>query len=285
MSAEWIVLTGMSGAGKSNALHQMEDLGFTCIDNLPPQLLPQLAELRRDAPEPTTVVMDARSRDGLDAVWAALERLKAGGTAYRILFLDADDAELIRRYRETRRAHPLAEPTDSSIEQAIQRERERLAPLFERADYRIDTTKLLPAQLRNQLTALLFTPRARSSMWVHCVSFGFKYGVPADADVVFDVRCLPNPFYIAELKPLTGLDESVERYVMSFESSRKLMDGLKTLLGQYVPLFADEGRAQLTIAIGCTGGKHRSVVFAKELGEFLEHNGQTVSVSHRDAEH
>lgn len=279
---EWIILTGMSGAGKTKALNTLEDLGYYCVDNLPPRLLPALSDLRQGSTAPTTVVVDARSRDGLNTLLDALGELGMKGVSYRILFLDADNASLMRRYKETRRAHPMASPTDESIIDAINRERAALRPLFERADYHIDTSNILPSQLKTRLTSLLAGAGVTRGMWVHCMSFGFKYGMPADADIVFDVRCLPNPFYVEGLGRLSGLDEPVEQYVMNSNAARNLLDRLRELFRTSAALFRDEGRAQLTIAIGCTGGRHRSVVFAREIGEFLEGLGYAVNISHRD---
>ncbi|MDR1570169.1 MAG: RNase adapter RapZ [Oscillospiraceae bacterium] len=279
---EWIILTGMSGAGKTKALNTLEDLGYSCVDNLPPKLLPTLAEIRRGATSPATVVVDARSLDGLYDLWDALDALRNMGVTYKILFLDADNSTLVRRYKETRRSHPMADLSDATIEVAIERERDALRPLFDRADYHINTTGILPYQLKSRLTSLLSRRGAVRTMWIHCMSFGFKHGTPADADLIFDVRCLPNPFYVDTLRNLTGLDEPVERYVLEFDSAKQLLRRLEELLAYWVSLFNEEGRAQLTIAVGCTGGRHRSVVFAKELGDALSALGHSVNISHRD---
>ena len=281
---DWIILTGMSGAGKTTALNTLEDLGFSCVDNLPPRLLPPLADIRMHSKSPVTVVIDSRSYGGLDYLNDALGELTRRGISCKIIFLDADDATLIKRYKETRRSHPMLTNSGESLDEAISSERVKLLPLRERADYLIDTSAILPGQLKSRLISLLSSMDSESTrkMWIHCSSFGFKKGMPSDSDIVFDVRCLRNPFYIEGLKQQTGLDEAVEEYVMRDEDAVMLLNRFKELFDAWLPLFVKEGRSMLTIAIGCTGGRHRSVVFAKKLGEYLIAKGYSVGVSHRD---
>ena len=201
------------------------------------------------------------------------------GVSYHILFIDCDDETLLRRYKETRRRHPLSR--NSTIEEAIQKERDILAPLKDKADYKIDTTYLKPAQLKERI-ASIFEGSVQKTMRVQCMSFGFKHGIPADADIVYDVRCLPNPFYLPELKHQTGLDEPVSSYVMSFESSQQMLQKLVDLIDFSLPLYAKEGKSELVIAFGCTGGHHRSVTFAEAMTKHLQEKGIPVSVVHRD---
>lgn len=279
---EWIILTGMSGAGKTKALNALEDMGYACVDNMPPKLLPALADLRRGLAAPATVVLDARNiGDSTDATYA-IQQLNQRGVTTRVLFLDADDDTLFRRYKETRRSHPLAKPSDASLNDAICRERGKLAPLRDIADFIIDTSGFVPSQLSSRLKEMLAGATNARGLWVRVMSFGFKYGAPQDADIMLDVRCLPNPFYVDELRHLSGLDSSVDEYVMRFDSSRDLLCSFETLFDKYVRLFDIENRAQLTIAIGCTGGRHRSVVFAERLCAHLKGNGVAATVSHRD---
>jgi UPF0042 nucleotide-binding protein len=283
---DWIILTGMSGAGKTNALNTLEDLGYLCVDNLPPRLLPSLADIRREVDTPTCVVIDSRSmQDGVDYLEDALAELPKRGVTYKIIFLDSDDATLLKRYKETRRSHPMMEHSRAlTIEDAIRCEREKLRSLLDISDYQISTAGLIPSQLKSRLISLLSSIGDVTSrgILVHVTSFGFKKGIPADADIVLDVRCLRNPFYIDELKPQTGLDDAVEEYVMDDADATSLLQAFCAMFDTWIPMFKTEGRAMLTIAVGCTGGQHRSVVFAKRLHAYLSDKGLNVSVSHRE---
>ena len=278
---EVIIVTGMSGAGKSQASHALEDLGFYCVDNMPPALMPPFLQLCRQSAQPlerVALVTDVRSGCLFEELQAVLPRLQAEADPCRILFLDCNNEVLRRRYKEARRQHPLA-TDDQPIDLALQQERLLLAPLFDTADYRIDTTFMTPAQLRSRL-AEVFRDKLGAAMTVHLMSFGFKYGYPAEADVMLDARCLPNPYYIEELRPQTGMDLSVQEYVMSFPAAAELLVRITALLNHLLPLYQQEGRTQLSIAIGCTGGKHRSVTLVNKLAEQLSE--WKVLVHHRD---
>ena len=281
---EFLIVTGLSGAGKSRAVDALEDIGFYCVDNIPPKLIPTFYDLCAKAGNTfsrVAVVTDIRGGDMFSSLFETLDDLKNEDKHYRILFLDANDYVLINRFKETRRKHPLAENNLGSLEQAVKLEREILRPVREKADYIIDTSFLSPAQLKERISNL-FLGDASQAWMVHCVSFGFKYGIPTEADLVFDVRCLPNPFYIEELKHLTGLDEPVYSYVMKWEQTKGVVQRLISLIDYMLPLYCDEGKSQLVIAIGCTGGKHRSVALAQLLYDHLLENGHRTSVNHRD---
>ena len=281
---EFVVVTGMSGAGKSRAISAMEDIGFYIVDNIPPQLIPTFHQLCRSAKQPfsrVAVVTDIRGGDMFNTLFDSLEQLRNERMDYKILFLDAADFVLSNRFKETRRKHPLADSYMGSLEQAVKLEREVLRPVRERADFIIDTSFLSPAQLKERISSL-FLGNASDALMIHCVSFGFKYGVPAESDLVFDVRCLPNPFYVEELKNLTGLDEPVRSYVMRWEQTKGVVQRLISLIDYMLPLYCDEGKSQLMISIGCTGGKHRSVTLAQLLYNHLVEAGRRASVNHRD---
>ena len=281
---EFLIVTGLSGAGKSRAVDALEDIGFYCVDNIPPKLIPTFYALCAKAGHTLSrvaVVTDIRGGDMFSSLFETLDDLKNEDKHYRILFLDANDYVLINRFKETRRKHPLAENNLGSLEQAVKLEREILRPVREKADYIIDTSFLSPAQLKERISNL-FLGDSSQALMVHCVSFGFKYGIPTEADLVFDVRCLPNPFYIEELKHLTGLDEPVYSYVMKWEQTKGVVQRLISLIDYMLPLYCDEGKSQLVIAIGCTGGKHRSVALAQLLYDHLLENGHRTSVNHRD---
>ena len=281
---DFLIVTGLSGAGKSRAVDALEDIGFYCVDNVPPQLISKVAEIclagtskiRRVA-----VVTDLRGGDMFYGLFEELDQMRDKGLTYKLLFLDASDAELIRRYKETRRRHPLAEVVSGGIAEAIRSERVLLRPARERADYVIDTTHLSANELKQRMNNI-FLDSIQNSMLINVMSFGFKYGSPSEADLVFDVRCLPNPFYVDALKPKTGLDAEVREYVMDSDNSRELLEKLRDLVGFLVPLYQKEGKSQLIIGVGCTGGKHRSVTFAEALYQFLAERGYNVRVVHRD---
>ena len=284
---EFLIVTGLSGAGKSRAVDALEDIGFYCVDNIPPKLIPTFYDLCAKAGNTfsrVAVVTDIRGGDMFSSLFETLDDLKNEDKHYRILFLDANDYVLINRFKETRRKHPLAENNLGSLEQAVKLEREILRPVREKADYIIDTSFLSPAQLKERISNL-FLGDASQALMVHCVSFGFKYGIPTEADLVFDVRCLPNPFYIEELKHLTGLDEPVYSYVMKWEQTKGVVQRLISLIDYMLPLYCDEGKSQLVSAIGCTGGKHRSVTLANELYRRLDKSEEYgLRIEHRDIE-
>ncbi|MGN0660329.1 MAG: RNase adapter RapZ [Oscillospiraceae bacterium] len=281
---ELVIITGMSGSGKSGAANVLEDIGYFCIDNMPPQLLPKFIEICEksgDEVEKLAIVVDIRSGERLFTLKQNIDELKAQNIPAKILFMDASDEVLVKRYKETRRKHPLASRTSGNLHLAVNLERELLTPIREIADYLIDTSMLNGMQM-NEKVRSIFLENLSDYMTITSMSFGFKYGAPNEADLVFDVRCLPNPFYIPDLKNKTGCDREVRDYVMSFDESKTLLEKLKDLLSFMVPLYIKEGKSQLIIAFGCTGGKHRSVTYAKLLGEYLQQSGQNVIISHRD---
>lgn len=283
---EFIFLTGMSGAGKSNAANAMEDLGFYCIDNIPPMLIFSFVDLAKKGElnlEKIAIVTDIRSGEAFKNIENVFKKLSEDNVFYKIVFLDASDTELVRRYSETRRKHPLCDEYNLTVKQAVIKEREMLHTVRAMANFVIDTTSLKTGQLKKQLSSL-FLGEGVSALNISCVSFGFKYGPAADANLLFDVRCLPNPFYIDELKPLTGLDEEVSSYVMGFDASKEFLNRILKLIEYSLPLYRDEGKSQLVIAVGCTGGKHRSVTFAELIYKRLKELGYRVSVNHRDIE-
>ncbi|MEM1483989.1 RNase adapter RapZ [Oscillospiraceae bacterium PP1C4] len=281
---EFVIITGISGSGKSRAIAAMEDIGYYCVDNLPPKMVKSFTDLCRQAEEKVdkvAIVVDARSREIFGDNFEGIEELVDARCGCQTLFLDCDDATLIQRYKETRRKHPLMDDETTSIEQAIAEERRLLSKIRASADYLIDTTFLSVNQLREKVVDV-FLDDKNHAMLVNCMSFGFKYGLPKEADLVFDVRCLPNPFYIPELKPQTGLDAPVRDYVLQFEQTKNLIPKLFDLVDYLLPLYRDEGKTQLTIAIGCTGGKHRSVVFAQLLEGHMQELSVRSTVTHRD---
>ena len=277
-----VIITGMSGAGKTVAIQSFEDMGYFCVDNMPPSLIPKFWELIRESGKVTKIalVVDLRSRSFFDEIQnmlAEIENTQLIDT--KILFLDASDVELVSRYKETRRVHPMA--MDGLVTEGIRKERVILEDLKVKASLVIDTTTLTPRQLREKINQE-FRHNNESGFRVEMVSFGFKYGLPIDADIVMDVRFLPNPHYIPELRPLTGCDKPVYDYVMSFEQTEKFYQSFSQLLLQIMPGYIKEGKSSLTIAIGCTGGQHRSVALTNRVGECLKENGYTVNTTHRD---
>lgn len=282
---EFVIISGLSGAGKSKAASIMEDLDFFCVDNLPAPLITKFAELgMAGAGEYDRVVLVTDVRDGtnFESLFQALEDLKTMKCSYRILFMEASDEVIIKRYKETRRSHPLAESCDS-LEQAIDLERKMLAPLRERAEYIIDTSNLSTAKLRGELRRLFAkSGTLEGRMDVRVTSFGFKHGVPMEADLVFDVRFLPNPYYVAELRPLTGLDQGVRDYVFSGGQTQEFLNRLGDFVTWLLPRYEEEGKTALVIAVGCTGGHHRSVAIAHALTGIIGEKGYPVSESHRD---
>lgn len=280
---EFVIVTGMSGAGKSCVVNSLEDIGFFCVDNLPAKLIPVFAELIKTGGEHerVAVVTDVRAGLSFTDLFKSIDTLKELQIDYKIMFVDAKDEVLIRRYKETRRKHPLIQTGYESISEVISSERRLLAKARADADYFLETSNLSATQCRVRVLGM-FSGGGEHSLHIHCMSFGFKHGLPNDADFVYDVRFLPNPFYIPELKNLTGLDNEVSSYVMSFEEAQKYQEKLFDLIDYTVPLCKKEGRTQLIVAIGCTGGHHRSVTFAENLYKHLKNNGYYASVSHRD---
>lgn len=281
---EFVVLTGLSGAGKTRAMHAMEDIGFFCVDNLPPALIPVFYDLcvkSEGARNRVAVVTDTRGGELFKSFFAAMEALKRDKRPYKIVFLDSSDAVLVRRFKETRRKHPLSDDLNGSLEQAVKLEREMLKPVKESSDYVIDTSGVSPQQLKARITEL-FLASPGDSLAVHCISFGFKYGIPLEADLVFDVRCLPNPFYDEVLRPQTGLDKPVYDYVMEKDETRGFVARFTDMIDYLLPLYSREGKSQLVIAVGCTGGHHRSVALAQYMCDHLAEQGFKSSVTHRD---
>ena len=280
-----VILTGMSGSGKSTALKMIEDMGYYCVGNLPISLVESFVDLAENDPELDKVAInvDIRSGQNIGDLTAVLDRLQERGKSFEMLFLESEDAVIIKRYKETRRTHPLAE--GGRVEQAIERERERLQPIKRRADYILDTSQLLTRELQAELKKMFVENQTYKNLYITVLSFGFKYGIPTDADLVFDVRFLPNPYYVEGLRPLTGLDERIQNYVMEGDQYTVFMEKLEDMIRFLVPNYVAEGKNQLVIAIGCTGGKHRSVTVAQGLYERLgKQEDYGLRVEHRDIE-
>ena len=282
-----VIVTGMSGAGKSTALKMLEDMGYFCVDNLPVPLIPKMAELLS---VPGTEInkaalgVDIRSGQNFSELEKILKDLDQSGTRFEILYLESRDDVLIKRYKETRRFHPLS-GKGGRVEEGIREERKRLKFLRERADYLIDSSHMLTRELRAELSKIFVENKEYKNLYISVLSFGFKYGIPADADLVFDVRFLPNPYYVDELRPLTGLDDRVFNYVMDCDIARTFADKLEDMINFLIPNYVKEGKTNLVIAIGCTGGKHRSVTLARELYSRLSGNTKYgFRLEHRDAQ-
>lgn len=276
-----VIITGMSGAGKTVAIQSFEDLGYFCIDNMPPNLIPKFWELIKESGKITKIalVVDLRSRSFFEEIQAMLVEIE--NTSFintRVLFLDASDSELVSRYKETRRTHPLA--MDGLITEGIRKERAILEELKADASIVIDTTNMSPRQLRERLNEE-FRSSNDTGFRIEIVSFGFKYGLPIDADIVMDVRFLPNPHYIAELRPLTGLEKPVYDYVMNFSATESFYQQFLSLLQTIMPGYVEEGKSNLLVAIGCTGGQHRSVALTQRIGQVLSQDYK-VNITHRD---
>jgi UPF0042 nucleotide-binding protein len=277
-----VVVTGMSGAGRTSALHVLEDLGYFCVDNLPPQLAPQLVELVEGELSRLGFGMDVRTGAFLVGAADILDELTKRGHEIEVVFLDCADEVLVRRFSETRRPHPLAQGAD--VLEGIRAERERLSALRTRARHVIDTSRTSVHDLRRSLIDYMARGGSGPRMAVRVVSFGFKYGLPVDADLVFDLRFLPNPHFVPELRPLTGRDPAVAAYVLDSDATKELLRDIQELLGHALPRYESEGKAYLTIAVGCTGGRHRSVAVAEHLASWLRQTGHDAVVAHRDAE-
>lgn len=280
---ELVIITGVSGAGKSTAMGFMEDIGYYCIDNMPPLLLSTFIELisKQQTYSKVAVVVDIRSTDKFDDVVSSLEDIHNYDYDVKVVYLDIKTHIALKRYKLTRRKHPYAERFNGDIAKALAYEREIMAPLRSRADFVIDTSDLTGNQLRTRLTQILVGDD-KDIMNIHVESFGFKHGIPSEADFVIDVRCLPNPYWVENLRNKTGLDKEVKDYVFSFAESRELLNRLIDLLDFLNPLYIKEGKSQIVFAIGCTGGNHRSVAIAEALKEHFDKKWDNVSVNHRD---
>ncbi|MDE6156009.1 MAG: RNase adapter RapZ [Eubacterium sp.] len=285
MEKELIVLTGVSGAGKSTAMKFMEDIGFYCIDNMPPELMATFVGILAKGNEypKVAIVTDVRSNYVFQNLIESLTEIEGYGYIIRVIYLDVNDKEALKRYKLTRRKHPFADKFNGSISQAIAYEKEMLSSLRGRADHIIDTSDLDAVKLRARLTQILLGDDS-DVMNIHCMSFGFKHGIPSEADFVIDVRCLPNPYWVDSLRNKTGFDKEVKDYVFSFDESTQLLNKLIDMLDFLNPLYIKEGKSQIVVAIGCTGGNHRSVAIAEALNEHFSKNWDYVSTNHMDIE-
>ena len=282
MAEKVLIITGLSGAGKTQTCKILEDFGYYVVDNIPSELIPKFAEISYNSEYSSkiAIVTDIRSIRHSGDIFSCLNELKELNIGYHILFVYAREEVLERRYSATRRKHPLAEPGKSTRD-AIREEQQMLKPLMDIADYQIDTSEFTLTQLRNRVLDIL-SIKSRDQITVYCESFGYKYGIPSDSDLVFDVRCLPNPFYVDELKHRTGLEKNVQDYVFSTEEATKFLDQLKGFLDIALPMYEKEGKSQLVISFGCTGGKHRSVTLCEKISDYLRDMGYTAERIHRD---
>lgn len=284
----FVIVTGMSGGGKATAIHMLEDAGFYCVDNLPVSLIEKFADLitmPENEIDKVVLGIDARAGQAVEEVAGMIDSLKERGIPVEVLFMDCSDQVLIKRYKETRRVHPMnVNDTGKRIEDGIAKERAVLAEVKKRADYVIDSSQLLTRELKEELDRIFVKNEGYNSLMVTILSFGFKYGIPSDADLVFDVRFLPNPYYIDELKHQTGNDKGVQDYVKSFPACEEFLDKLTDMLQFLIPGYVQEGKYQLVVGIGCTGGQHRSVTIANELYKRLKEAGGNygIKISHRD---
>ena len=281
---EFLIISGLSGAGKSHTADVLEDLDYYCVDNMPIALITKFAQLCLAAGEQyekVALVTDIRERANFDELFKVLDGLWDLGCDYRILFVEANPANIVKRYKETRRRHPLAVP-GVSIEDAIASEIKLLAPIRERADYIINTSNLTIGMLQSEIYRLFVGEDAKRKLVVNVMSFGYKHGIPIESDLVFDVRFLPNPFYVSELRELSGLDEPVSQFVFQNDITKEFMARLKDMLKFLLPLYVEEGKMSLTISIGCTGGHHRSVAIAKALSDYIEDLGYAAQNINRD---
>jgi len=280
---EFAIITGLSGAGKSEAMRTFEDMGYFCIDNLPPQLISSMGDLIAlpgSKIGKVAIVSDVRGGTFFSTLVEALDKLEASGVQERILFLEASDEALVKRFKETRRRHPLAQ--GGRVKEAIQRERKLLQALRGRADLVVDTTNMTAHELREKIRTSFLSPSDKEGMLITVVSFGYKYGIPLDADLVIDVRFLPNPHYIEKLRPHSGKEKPVRDFVLKRPETKEFLTRFFELLNFLIPGYVSEGKSHLAIAIGCTGGTHRSVALAEETGKFLRKQGHEVFVQHRD---
>lgn len=280
---QFVIITGMSGSGKSSAVNVLEDIGYYCVDNMPPELIPKFANICSQSDgkiDKVAFVVDIRGGDLFLKLQDTVKQLQGEGVSLKILFLDSSDDVIVRRYKETRRNHPLDEVSYGNIRKAIETEREILRPIKAQADFYIDTSRSSTAQFKERLYSIFLGNN--EFMHIDVQSFGFKFGAMSEGDLVFDVRCLPNPFYVPELKNKTGLDKDVYDYVLSFDEAKVLLGKLTDLIDYLIPLYEKEGKSQLVIAFGCTGGKHRSVTFAEAVAEHLRKQGHRIRITHRD---
>lgn len=280
---QFVIITGMSGSGKSSAVNVLEDIGYYCVDNMPPELIPKFANICSQSDgkiDKVAFVVDIRGGDLFLKLQDTVKQLQGEGVSLKILFLDSSDDVIVRRYKETRRKHPLDEVSYGNIRKSIETEREILRPIKAQADFYIDTSRSSTAQFKERLYSIFLGNN--EFMHIDVQSFGFKFGAMSEGDLVFDVRCLPNPFYVPELKNKTGLDKDVYDYVLSFDEAKVLLGKLTDLIDYLIPLYEKEGKSQLVIAFGCTGGKHRSVTFAEAVAEHLRKQGHRIRITHRD---
>lgn len=279
-----VIVTGMSGAGKGTAVKIMEDMGYYCVDNLPIPLVEQFVDFTlqsEDELEKVAVSIDIRNSNALSELEEVLERIRQKGIRFEILFLEADDSVLVKRYKETRRSHPLA--GGGRIDKGIGLERKKLAFLKEQADYIIDTSRLLQRELKAELERIFVRDEDYRNLYITVLSFGFKYGIPTDSDLVFDVRFLPNPYYVEGLRAKTGNDKEIQDYVLQFKEAHEFLDKLEDMINFLIPNYIAEGKNQLVISIGCTGGKHRSVTLANELYKRMADKKEYgLKIEHRD---
>ena len=281
---EILIISGLSGSGKSREATYLEDIGYYIVDNLPAEMMVKFADFCAASSgryDRVALVYDVRAAEPFDLLIDTLERLKTTGVNCRMLFLEASTKTIINRYKETRRVHPLS-GKGYNIEQAVQVEREMMWPIRDHADFIVDTTSFSTAKLRSELLNLFGDQSDRTGLSVNVLSFGFKHGIPIEADLVFDVRFMPNPYYVAELKEKTGLDEYVRDFVLGFQQTRSFLEKLQEMLTFLLPLYAEEGKTVLVIAIGCTGGHHRSVAVAHEVADYIMKAGYPVTENHRD---
>lgn len=281
---KFVIISGLSGAGKSKAASFLEDMGFYVVDNMPAALIPRFAELCMAGPgqyERVAMVTDIRGGQTFEGLFAALSQLEEMHCNYQILFVEASVETIIKRYKETRRIHPLAK-NGRSLEEAVRQERIALTPVRQRAKYIVDTSPLSTAKLRGEMLRLFGDGNETPDMSINVISFGFKYGLPLEADLVFDVRFLPNPFYIASLREKTGLDSEVRDFVFGYQQTQDFMKHLEDMMGFLLPRYVEEGKTALVIAVGCTGGHHRSVAITRALAEFIRQKGYHAAENHRD---
>ena len=280
---QFTVVTGLSGSGKTQVARFLEDSGYFCIDNLPPVLIPKFAEMLfsvNSKYEKVAVVIDTRVGDMINELLENLEIVKESGHDYKLLFVEASDEVLVKRYKETRRSHPLH--GENGLLSSIKNEREMLSRLYEAAHVVIDTSDLSVSELYDKLREIFYESHEKSGMDINILAFGFKYGIPMDADLVFDVRCFPNPFYVDELREKTGNDKEVQDFVLESTAAKEFLEKLIDMSKHLLPLYIEEGKANTTIAVGCTGGKHRSVTFANKLGDALKDAGYEINMIYRD---